>query len=192
MALNNGWLKIENDEGSGNAVISATILERNTGRSVTRTATVVGTTAHGAEATAVFTQAPAPPFIIIDHFTDQNLNTITEIPADYSDDVIIVAYANVEYLYAEETSEKEYTDINKQLGLWKSNGCDIYYNGSFIENADEGQAIQSGTDHYYEMRFQFMVDNNTTETPRDIYIQFSDGDTVQVTTMITQSAASEE
>lgn len=57
-----GWVTISTNSGVGNTAITATVMERNTSR-VTRTAVLVGTTAHGAEAVANIVQGSKGEFV---------------------------------------------------------------------------------------------------------------------------------
>ena len=186
--ISNGWIRIDNSAGSGGAAIAATILSRNTGRSVTRTATVVGATAHGAEATAVFSQDPAVPFIVIDHYEDNNGDEVTQLGSS-SEIYYIVGYANVGYIEATETSEKEYTDLNdpQQSEAWHNGFTVTEQSGngdSHTVNLET--AIQYGTDEQYEFRIPFVVYKNEGAYSRDIYFTIVDNGTAVATSMITQ------
>lgn len=186
MALNNGWIRIDTDSGSGDTAVTATILSRNTGRSVTRTVTVVGTTDHGATAEAVFSQGPAELFIIVDHYEDENGNTVTRLGAS-SAMYYIVGYANVGYIEATEDGEKEYTDLNN------INSGEAWSNGFTVtEQSGNGDShtvnletsIQYGTDEQYEFRIPFVVEDLGYEI--DIHFTIRDDTTVVTTSTITK------
>lgn len=186
--ISNGWIRIETDSGSGDTAIIATILSRNTGRSVTRTSTIVGTTDHGATAEAVFSQDPSELFIIVDHYEDSNGNTVTSLGAS-SAMYYIVGYANVGFIEATETGEKEYTDLNDmhQGEAWN-------YGFTVTEQSGNGDshtvnletAIQYGTDEQYKFRIPFVVYQNEGTSQRDIYFRIVDDGTAVATSVITQ------
>lgn len=192
MALNNGWIKIETVSGSGDTAVTAEILERNTGRSVTRTATVVGTTAHGAEATAVFTQGPSPMFIIVDHFEDENHDTVVKLDAGGQDVYFIVGYSNVDSLVAVETSEKEYTDMNDEHGIaWSSGILIIDHDGVYHPASGESPIpmegdIEYGTDYQYTFKIPFETTANESVTDRDVNFSIRNEGAIMVPAKIVQ------
>lgn len=186
--ISNGWIRIETASGSGDTAIAATILSRNTGRSLTRTATIVGTTDHGATAEAVFSQDPSELFIIVDHYEDRNGDTVTEI-GSATDMYYIVGYANVGFIDATETGEKEYTDLNDvDSGEALHNGFDL------TEQSGNGDShtvnlktdIQYGTDEQYEFRIPFVVYQNEGAYERDINFMIIYDRTVNAVSTIAQ------
>lgn len=171
--ISNGWIRIDNSAGSGGAAIAATILSRNTGRSVTRTATVVGATAHGAEATAVFSQDPAEPFIVIDHVEINNA-PVTELDVA-GGGYFIVGYSNVDFITVTETSE-DYTDLNdvSQGEAW-TDGFTIVEHGNTHVHMQLESSIQYGTDEQY----MFMIPMNVSvgaKTSRTVSVIIEDED----------------
>lgn len=186
--ISNGWIRIETDSGSGDTAVTATILSRNTGRSLTRTATVVGTTGHGATAEAVFSQGPSELFIMIDHYENEDESVVTRLEGA-SALYYIVGYANVGFIEATETSEKEYTDLNDmhQGEAW-------HYGFTVTEQSGNGDshtvnletAIQYGTDEQYEFKIPFVVGENEGTSQRDIYFRIVDDGTAVATSVITQ------
>lgn len=60
-----GWVTISTDSGEGDTAVTATINEKNSSR-VSRTATLVGTTDHGAQATASIVQTSKGEFVVFD------------------------------------------------------------------------------------------------------------------------------
>lgn len=189
MALNNGWIRIDTDSGSGSTAVSVVVLQRNTGRSETRTATIVGTTDHGATANAVLSQDPTEPFIVIDHYEDRNGDTVTQL-GESVDTYYIVGYANVGYIEATETSEKEYTDLNDpyQGEAWHNGFIVTEQSGTGdFHTVDLETAIPYGTDEQYEFRIPFVVYKNEGAYSRDIYFTIVDDGTSVATSMITQT-----
>lgn len=186
MALNNGWIKIENASGSGDTAVSVEILAKNTGRSVTRSATVVGTTTQGAEATAIITQGPAPLFIIIDHFEDGNGTTVDHL-AGAAADYKIVGFANVDRLTAEETSDKEYTDLNTQQGLAQTNGFSVIDSEGGLYNETLGTAYSHGEDAQYTFKIPFRSYGNEGSSARNVSFLVTNGALVQNTATIQQA-----
>lgn len=74
-----GWVTISTDSGEGNTAITATVTEVNTSR-VSRTAVLVGTTEHGAEAVANIVQGSKGEFVSFDpviYNMANNANTVT-------------------------------------------------------------------------------------------------------------------
>lgn len=60
--LENDWVRLSDDSGSGDTPVTATVKEANTGRNP-RSVVLKGTTAHDAEATATITQAAKSEFV---------------------------------------------------------------------------------------------------------------------------------
>lgn len=74
-----GWVTISTDSGDGNTAITATVNEVNTSR-VSRTAVLVGTTDHGAEAVANIVQGSKGEFVSfypVIYNMANNANTVT-------------------------------------------------------------------------------------------------------------------
>lgn len=76
--LENEWVRISEDGGSGNTAVTATVKEANTGR-LTRSVTLKGTTAHDAEATATITQSSKGEFVIFTQRTYAIGNSATSV-----------------------------------------------------------------------------------------------------------------
>ena len=187
MALNNGWIKIETVSGSGNSSVTAEIIERNTGRSVTRTATVVGTTEHGAEATAVFTQGPAELFITVDHFEDEYGASAVKLAA-VGGKYYIVGYANVDFITCSETTTpKTFTDMNEQGSVAYTSGFTLI-DGLGISHVIQMETpITYGTDVQYTFKIPFEVYENDTISDRVIYFELADDGNTRTATTVTQS-----
>lgn len=173
--ISNGWIRIDNSAGSGGAAIAATILSRNTGRSETRTATVVGATNHGAEATAVFSQDPSPQFIIIDHM-EKDGSPVSQLAVE-GGSYFVVGYSNVDFMTISETSE-DYTDWNnvEQGEAW-SDGFNITEHGNTHQHMQLESSIQYGTDEQYVFAIpcNILAGVKTSRTVT-IYIENEDGD----------------
>lgn len=73
-----GWVTISTDSGEGNTAITATVNEVNTSR-VSRTAVLVGTTDHGAEAVANIVQGSKGEFVSFDPVIYSMANNATTI-----------------------------------------------------------------------------------------------------------------
>ena len=185
MALNNGWIKIETVSGSGDTAVAAEILERNTGRSVTRTATVVGTTAHGAEATAVFTQGPSPLFITVDHFEDEYGAVAVNLAA-VGGTYYIVGYSNVDFMSAAETTTpKTFTDLDDS-GTAYTNGFTLIDGNGSSHTIGMETGISYGTDVQYTFKIPFEADENDTVSDRVIYFELTDDGDTRAAATVTQ------
>lgn len=192
MALNNGWIRIDTVSGSGDAAVSVVVLEKNTGRSVTRTETLVGTNAHGVEATATIKQDPMPLFLTIDRIETYEAGPDTPTVMDRLPNTTgrynIVGYANVGMLEAMETGEKEYTDLNDEQGMAAQYGIIINEGGVIHTDIAIGSEFIYGEAQQYTFYIPFYVSANGTVTERTISFEVSDGDDIIRTIQITQEA----
>jgi len=202
MALNNGWIRIDTVSGSGDAAVSVVVLEKNTGRSVTRTETLVGTNAHGVEATATIKQDPMGPFIVIDHIEDDGGEPVSVIDVD-GGLYYIVGDSNVDFIIPGESTNPAITDLNDVQGqdsVWDV-GFSIIDGGVTYENVMPELSIAGqeqfsgvtpviGTTRQYVFKIPFNVNINK-ETKRPIGIIILDDDDVQATFTIEQNGISD-
>lgn len=192
MALNNGWIRIDTVSGSGNAAVSVVVLEKNTGRSVTRTETLVGINAHDVEATATIKQDPMPLFLTIDRIetyeTGSDTPTVMDTLPSAAGNYNIVGYANVGMLSARETSEKEYTDLNQEQALARVYGAVIIDGGTLHSDIPLDTEFSYGEARQYEFLIPFYATENQTTSERAISLEVSDGDDIIRTIQITQEA----
>ncbi len=173
MALNNGWIRIDTVSGSGSTAVSAVVLEKNTGRSVTRTETLIGTNSHGVEATATIKQDPAPPFIVIDH-VEKDGSPVSQLAVE-GGSYFVVGYSNVDFMTISETSE-DYTDWNniEQGEAW-SDGFDVTEHGNTHEHMQLESSIQYGEDEQYMFRIPMNVSVGV-KTSRTVSVIIEDED----------------
>lgn len=195
----NGWVKIENDSGTGGTTVYAVVLELNTGRTVDRVQTVTGRTAHGDEGTATIIQPAKGVFVAIDHIEDTNGNTVTAL-ADAAGDYFIVGYANVDAIEAVETSDNAYTDIADPQGRLYDDGFTIIDNGTTYAHIEPEQTISLqpqfsgvtpviGTERQYTFKIPFYAYANKSDA-RIVSFLVSDGDSETDTVSIRQSGVS--
>jgi hypothetical protein len=184
MALNNGWIRIDTDSGSGDTAITATVLERNTGRSVTRSVTIAGHTTHGATAYAVIKQEPAEPFIVADYVESLHSHEIMQTLPYTAGDYLLVGHANVDFMSAEETSDN-YTDMNDlQHGRVWENGFTIIENGNTYHGELE-QEITYGSSEQYTFKIPFYAED-AGKLSRSISFVLEDNDSHSTTFEIIQ------
>ena len=171
--IDNGWVRIDTESGTGSTAVSATVLNKNTGRSEGRSVTLVGVNAHDETATATIKQDPAAPFIVIDHVESDN-TPVTELDVAYGS-YLIVGYSNVEFLTVNEASE-DYTDLNdaSQGEAW-TDGFVIVEHGNTHVHMRLESSIQYGTDEQY----MFMIPMNVSaggKTSRTVSVIIEDED----------------
>lgn len=200
MALNNGWIRIDTVSGSGSTAVSAVVLEQNTGRTVMRSQTLVGTTAHGDTATCTIKQDPKGAFITIDRVETTNGSEIAMIPAG-GGDFLLVGYANVDYIEATETSGKSYTDLNDDQGrLWEYGFTIIdglvSYTGVMPESTIHtqtqfvGVTPQIGTTRQYTFKIPFYAYENDSSSDRVVELNVADDSSIAATFSIRQIGTS--
>lgn len=190
MALDNGWVRIETESGTGSTAVSATVLKKNTGRSDERSVTLVGVNAHGETATATIKQDPADLFIVVDHYEDDNGDDVSALGNSYAK-YYIVGYSNVDWMTAEETSDKEYTDMNdvQQSEVWHNGFIVTEQSGSGDSHTVNLETSMTyGTDEQYMFRIPFFVYDNNTETQRNVSFEIrgDESETVVAVTTIIQ------
>lgn len=185
--IDNGWVRIDTESGTGSTAVSATVLKKNTGRSEERSVTLVGVNAHGETATATIKQDPADLFITVDHFEDENGDTVTKFNSSYVGDCYIVGYANVDFITISEISEKEYTDMDDV------HNNTTWHDGFLLTDADGAEdriALESpisyGTDAQYMFKIAFHPYDNDTATEREIVFEVTDDGDTQATAVIKQ------
>jgi hypothetical protein len=183
-ALDNGWMKIDTTSGSGSTAIAVVVSERNTGRSVTRTATIVGTNAHGVEATAEIIQRPAPLFITLDHFENEKLVVLDEIPVG-GGLYYLVGYSNVDFLTISELNNT-YTDVDGVSGYVWTHGFTLIDGENQSHTINLESSISYGTDVQYTFRIPITFNSNSGDA-RDITFEVSDDGDTQNTIIINQS-----
>ena len=197
MALNNGWIRIDTVSGSGSSAVSVVVLEQNTGRTVSRSETLIGTTAHGETATCTIKQDPMGPFVVIDHIEDDGGEQVSSIAAN-GGLYYIVGYSNVDFISPGETTSPNVTDLNDTQArdsVWDVGfeiDDDDVYEGVMPEMSIAGQPQFSGvtpvigTTRQYVFMIPFNVEVNKAGK-RDIGIMVSDDDNNSGTITIGQS-----
>ena len=185
--IDNGWVRIDTESGTGSTAVSATVLQKNTGRSEERSVTLVGVNAHGETATATIKQDPADLFITVDHFEDEKGALAVKLAA-VGGIYYIVGYANVDFMSCSETtSPKTYTDMSVQGGMAYSSGFTLIDGIGISHSIQMETSIAYGTDVQYTFKIPFEMYNNDSVSDRVIYFELSDDGDTRTATTVTQS-----
>lgn len=135
--LENDWVSINEDSGSGDTALTATVKEANTGR-LTRSVTLKGTTAHDAEATATITQSSKGEFVIFTQRTYSLGNSATSVTVTGRSNSRRLTFA----LPTIGTDISDFLNLPETFTVTKSDNTTVVVNNGADINGDPGASAE--------------------------------------------------